>query len=106
MTRTKLEFATILAAMRKDGSKPEDLVKNMSVMKLCYEIQKLEDAEPEPEPEPEKEPEPEPEDPEEDIKEIEIKEEAPPKKQKRKRAIPTRSLWSRLTLDDSSESDS
>jgi hypothetical protein len=98
MTRTKIEFATILAAMRKDGSKPEDLAKEMTIMKLCYEIQKLEDAEV-----PEPEPESETETPEEDIKEIEIKEE-PPKK--RKRAIPTRSLWSRITLDESSESDS
>lgn len=99
MTRTKIEFATILAAMRKDGSKPEDLAKEMTIMKLCYEIQKLEDAEV-----PEPDPESETETPEEDIKEIEIKEEEPPKK--RKRAIPTRSLWSRITLDESSESDS
>lgn len=102
MTRTKIEFATILAAMRKDGSKPEDLAKEMTIMKLCYEIQKIEDTESEVT-EVTEEPEPEPDTPEEDIKEIEIKEE-PPKK--RKRAIPTRSLWSRITLDESSESDS
>jgi len=42
MTRSKLEFATILASLRKDGSDPQKLASEMSLRKLCYEIERLE----------------------------------------------------------------
>lgn len=43
MTRSKLELAIILAKLRGDDSDPEQLAKEMSLMKLCYEIQKVEE---------------------------------------------------------------
>jgi hypothetical protein len=43
MTRSKLELATILAKLRGDDSDPEKLAKEMSLLKLCYEIQKIEE---------------------------------------------------------------
>jgi hypothetical protein len=42
MTRSKIEFATILASLRKDGSDPQKLASEMSLRKLCYEIERLE----------------------------------------------------------------
>lgn len=42
MTRSKLEFATILATMRGQGEDPKQLAEGMSLRKLCYEIEKLE----------------------------------------------------------------
>ena len=42
MTKTKLEFATILASLRKDGSDPQKLAQDMSLRKLLYEIERLE----------------------------------------------------------------
>ena len=44
MTRSKLEFATILASLRADGSDPQKLAAEMSLRKLCYEIEKIEEA--------------------------------------------------------------
>ena len=43
MTRSKLELATILAKLRGDDSDPDKLAKEMSLLKLCYEIQKIEE---------------------------------------------------------------
>jgi hypothetical protein len=43
MTRSKLELATILAKLRGDDSDPAKLAKEMSLLKLCYEIQKIEE---------------------------------------------------------------
>lgn len=42
MTRSKIEFATILATMRGQGEDPKQLAQDMSLRKLCYEIEKLE----------------------------------------------------------------
>jgi hypothetical protein len=42
MTRSKLEFAKILASLRNDGSDPQKLAEEMTLRKLCYEIEKLE----------------------------------------------------------------
>jgi hypothetical protein len=42
MTRSKIEFATILATMRGQGEDPAKLAQEMSLRKLCYEIEKLE----------------------------------------------------------------
>ena len=43
MTRSKLDLATILAKLRGDGSDPEVLAKELTLMKLCHEIQKIEE---------------------------------------------------------------
>ena len=79
MTRSKLEFATILATLRGQGEDPQKLAQEMTLRKLCYEIERAEEElakvqEPEPEPE---------------------EEEPPPKK--------LRPLWARLTLEDTDE---
>ena len=42
MTRSKIEFATILATMRGQYEDPKQLAQDMSLRKLCYEIEKLE----------------------------------------------------------------
>jgi len=46
MTRSKIELATILAGLRGKGDDPAQLAREMSVMKLFAEIQKMEDAAP------------------------------------------------------------
>jgi hypothetical protein len=43
MTRSKLELATILVKLRGDDSDPTVVAKEMSLLKLCYEIQKIEE---------------------------------------------------------------
>ena len=43
MTRSKLELATILVKLRGDDSDPALVAKEMSLLKLCYEIQKIEE---------------------------------------------------------------
>ena len=44
MTRSKLELATILVKLRGDDKEdPAKLAKEMSLLKLCYEIQKIEE---------------------------------------------------------------
>jgi hypothetical protein len=48
MTRSKLDLATILAKLRGDGSDPVILAKDMTLMKLCHEIQKIEEEAEEP----------------------------------------------------------
>lgn len=58
MTRSKIEFATILATMRGQGEDPKQLAQDMSLRKLCYEIEKLEqeaESPQEPTPDPPKE---------------------------------------------------
>ncbi len=62
MTRSKIEFATILATMRGQGEDPKQLAEGMTLRKLCYEIEKLENEAEEAAvqavaPEPEKQPE-------------------------------------------------
>lgn len=42
MTRSKLEFATILASLRGANEDPKQLAEEMTLRKLCYEIEKLE----------------------------------------------------------------
>jgi len=42
MTRSKIEFATILATMRGQGEDPAKLAQDTSLRKLCYEIEKIE----------------------------------------------------------------
>lgn len=43
MTRSKIELATILVKLRGSNEDPTVLAKDMSLMKLCYEIQKVEE---------------------------------------------------------------
>jgi hypothetical protein len=81
MTVKKERLAERLAKLRNDGTDPKELEK-LSVQKLHYEIQKLEETEPESAPEPE------------------VEEAPPPKKEKKEK-----SLWSLLVLDDSSSED-
>jgi hypothetical protein len=45
MTRSKIEFATILATMRGQGEDPAKLAQEMTLRKLCYEIEKIENEE-------------------------------------------------------------
>lgn len=44
MTRSKLEFATILASLRGANEDPQKLAQEMTLRKLCYEIEKAEEA--------------------------------------------------------------
>lgn len=76
MTRSKIEFATILATMRGQGEDPKQLAQDMSLRKLCYEIEKLEQ---------EQEPTPE----------------EPPKETKKSRG--PRPFWSWLLADSDDE---
>ena len=57
MTRSKIEFATILASLRGQGEDPAKLAQDMSLRKLCYEIEKLEQEAETPEHVPEQAPE-------------------------------------------------
>jgi hypothetical protein len=83
MTKSKLEFATELAALLNDGSDPQKLAQDMTMRKLLYEIERLEQ-----EAEAVKaEPEPEAELPA-----------APPPRQKRPKPF-----WAWLTVDSSDE---
>lgn len=41
MTKSKLEFARELASLRNDGSDPEQLARDMTMRKLLYEIERL-----------------------------------------------------------------
>jgi hypothetical protein len=86
MTVKKERLAERLAKLRNDGTDPKELEK-LSVQKLHYEIQRLEEAEAEPEPEPEPEPE--------------VEEPAPPPPKEKKE----KSLWQILVLDDDTSSE-
>ena len=81
MTRSKIEFATILATMRGQGEDPKQLAQDMSLRKLCYEIEKLEQEH-------------------ETLKESTPQVEGPPKKPQRQKHILS---W---LLDSSSEDES
>lgn len=50
MTRSKIELAKILVDLRKDGSDPEKIAKEMTLRRLCFEIEKIEGEEPAPPP--------------------------------------------------------
>jgi hypothetical protein len=79
MTRSKLEFATILASIRGQGEDPQKLAQEMTLRKLCYEIEKAE------------------EDKAKVVEETKAVEE-PPKKEKRRK-----SLWEWITLEESDD---
>ena len=95
MTPSKLWYAQKLVELRNDGSKPEDLAEQMTIRRLCYEIEKLEElqaAEAEVETEA---PAPAPE-PEEEVPEV------PSEEKKKERP---KSFWARVALDTSSDDD-
>lgn len=87
MTRTKIEFATILASLRGKGEDPHKLAEEMTLRKLCYEIEKAEAA-------PEAAVEPEPE--------VEVEPEVEPEVETRKTGKP-KSFWSRLNNESSDD---
>jgi hypothetical protein len=82
MTRSKLEFATILATLRADGSDPQKLATEMSLRRLCYEIEKIEAAQ-----------------------EADSREKAPPPTtaEPKKKKYRIRPFWAFLTLESSDE---
>lgn len=83
MTPSKLWYAQKLASLRNDGSKPAELAEQMTIRRLCYEIEKLEEEQAETEPEPK-------------VEEVLANQE------KVKKTKP-KSFWARLALDSSSE---
>lgn len=85
MTPSKLWYAQKLASLRNDGSKPAELAEQMTIRRLCYEIEKLEEEQAETEPEPEPK-----------VEEVLANQE------KVKKTKP-KSFWARLALDSSSE---
>lgn len=87
MTPSKLWYAQKLAELRNDGSKPEDLAEQMTIRRLCYEIEKLEELQAESVPVP-------PPAPEEEVPEVPSEEKKKPK-----------SFWARIALDTSSDDD-
>lgn len=82
MTPSKLWYAQKLATLRNDGSKPEELAEQMTIRRLCYEIEKLEEEQAEAE------------DEVPDVVEVLANQE---------KAKKPKSFWARLALDSSSE---
>lgn len=93
MTPSKLWYAQKLATLRNDGSKPEELAEQMTIRRLCYEIEKIEEAEAEAPAEPKAEPE------------VEEAPAAPNEEKKKNRRKKVKSFWSRIILDSSSSSE-
>lgn len=90
MTPSKLWYAQKLATLRNDGSKPEELADQMTIRRLCYEIEKIEEGEAEAKVEPE----------------VEEAPAAPNEEKKKNRRKKVKSFWSRIILDSSSSSES
>lgn len=86
MTPSKIWYAQKLASLRNDGSKPAELAEQMTIRRLCYEIEKLEE---------EQQVEAEPETKVEEVLANQEKAKKPKPK----------SFWARLALDSSSEED-
>jgi hypothetical protein len=94
MTPSKLWYAQKLATLRNDGSTAESLAEQMTIRRLCYEIEKLEEEAPEEETPAEAPAEETPVvTPEEEVPEVQEK----PKKPK--------SFWARVALETSSDED-
>ena len=87
MTPSKLWYAQKLATLRNDGSKAEDLAEQMTIRRLCYEIEKLEVEE-------EEVPNVE------ELANEEKKEEVPEPSPKKVKA---KSFWARVALETSSD---
>ena len=82
MTPSKLWYAQKLATLRNDGSKPEELAEQMTIRRLCYEIEKIEEQQAEAE------------DEVPDVVEVLANQE---------KAKKPKSFWARLALDSSSD---
>jgi hypothetical protein len=80
MTPSKMWYAEKLAKLLNDGTTAEQLAEKMSVRRLCYEIEKLEETEPEPEPEAE-----------------------PVVEQVKEKEKKVKSFWARISLETSSD---
>jgi len=89
MTPSKLWYAQKLATLLDDGSKPEELAEKMTIRRLCYEIEKIEE---------EQQAEPEPEVEDEPKAEVQV-EEVLANQEK----VKVKSFWARLALDSSSD---
>lgn len=89
MTPSKMWYAEKLAKLLNDGTTAEELAEKLTIRRLCYEIEKLEDAEEEV-PEPPKAPE-----------------EAPlppaPVQEETKKSEKVKSFWARVSLETSSD---
>jgi hypothetical protein len=90
MTPSKMWYAEKLAKLLNDGTTAEELVEKLTIRRLCYEIEKLEEAAEEEVPEPPKAPE-----------------EAPPApapvQEETKKSEKVKSFWARVSLETSSD---
>jgi len=95
MTPSKLWYAQKLATLRNDGSTAESLAEQMTIRRLCYEIEKLEEEAPEEETPAEAPAEGTPveQTAEEEVPEVPEKPTNP------------KSFWARLALETSSDED-
>ena len=84
MTPSKMWYAEKLAKLLNDGTTAEELAEKLTIRRLCYEIERLEETEEEEVPEPPKAPE-----------------EAPPAPVKESAKV--RSFWARISLETSSD---
>ncbi len=82
MTPSKIWYAQKLATLRNDGSKPEELAEQMTIRRLCYEIEKIEEQQAEAEA----------------VEEAKV-EEVLANQEK----VKPKSFWARLALDSSSD---
>jgi hypothetical protein len=88
MTPSKMWYAEKLAKLLNDGTTAEELAEKLTIRRLCYEIEKLEEAQEEEVPEPPKAPE-----------------EAPPApvQEEVKKSEKVKSFWARVSLETSSD---
>lgn len=83
MTRSKVEFATILASLRGQGEDPQKLAQEMTLRKLCHEIEKAEEAKA--------------------VAEAPVATEAPAGAPEPKKVKRPKSLWEWITLEESDD---
>ena len=94
MTPSKMWYAEKLAKLLNDGTTAEELAEKLTIRRLCYEIEKLEEEEvPEP-----------PKAPEEEVPEPPKAPEAPVQEEVKK-SEKVKSFWARVSLETSSDDD-
>jgi len=91
MTPSKMWYAEKLAKLLNDGTTAEELAEKLTIRRLCYEIERLEDAEEEV-PEPPKAPEEAPPAPD-----------PAPVQEETKKSEKVKSFWARVSLETSSD---
>lgn len=92
MTPSKMWYADKLAKLLNDGTTAEELAEKLTIRRLCYEIEKLEEEDvPEPPPASEETPK--------------APEEAPPApvQEEIKKSEKVKSFWARVSLETSSD---